>query len=505
MRTKKSIINSIIAIVMYSINIIIGFIAQKIFISSLGNEYLGLNGLFTNILSILSVVELGLGNAIIYHLYKPLANEDKKTINQLMRFYKKAYNYIAVIILILGIISMFFLKFFIGEIHISESIYLLYSLALFDIVASYLLTYKRSILYANQQTYIVNLIHIGYIVLMNAFQIILLLKYQNFVIYLVVKIIFRILENIVITLYVNKKYSYILDNCDEKLPKNVEDDIYKKVKGLFFHKIGGTIVYGTDNILISKLFGLVTVGLYSNYYMIINSILNLLYQVFNSITSSVGNLLIEKNKNKSFSTYKNILFINSWIFCFCTACLLSLVEPFIKLWIGTEYLLDFPVLIVLVINFYFQGMRRTSNTFKEAAGIFYEDKFVPIIESSINIIFSIIFGKIWGLAGIFLGTIVSSLPLFLYSYPILVYKKLFDRSYFEFIAMHLKYLFYTVITVTITYLLVSKVNILNIYINFLVKIVITVLLSNLLNVIIYFKTNEFKYYLSFLKKLKKVN
>ena len=206
MRTKKTIINSIISILMYSINIIIGFIFQKIFIMTLGNEYLGLNGLFTNILSILAVVELGFGNAIIYHLYKPLAEKNEKEINLLIKFYKKTYNLIAAIIFLLGIVSMLFLKNIIGEVNIEENVYLLYFIALFDIVASYLLTYKRSILYANQETYIVNIVHIGYIFILNLTGIILLILTKNYIFYLILKVIFRILENIIITIVVNKKY-----------------------------------------------------------------------------------------------------------------------------------------------------------------------------------------------------------------------------------------------------------------------------------------------------------
>lgn len=501
MRTKKTIINSIISILMYSINIIIGFIFQKIFIMTLGNEYLGLNGLFTNILSILAVVELGFGNAIIYHLYKPLAEKNEKEINLLIKFYKKTYNLIAAIIFLLGIVSMLFLKNIIGEVNIEENVYLLYFIALFDIVASYLLTYKRSILYANQETYIVNIVHIGYIFILNLTGIILLILTKNYIFYLILKVIFRILENIIITIVVNKKYPFLLRKEDDMLSKEVEKDIYEKVKGLLFHKIGGSIIYGTDNIIISKIFGVITVGLYSNYYLIINSVQSLLYQIFSSITSSVGNLLLEDNEDKSYKIYKNMLFINSWLFGFCGICILCLTEPFIKIWIGTEYILPFNVLIVLVTNFYIQGMRRTSNTFKEAAGIFYEDRFVPIIESIINIIASIVFAKIFGLVGVFLGTITSSLILFLYSYPVLVFKKLFNKSYLEFIKLHLKFLLITVVVAIASFYIVSIVSMRNQFVELLLKMIGCFIVPNILFIILFFRIDEFEYYKSFIKKI----
>lgn len=501
MRTKKAITNSIISILMCSINIITGFVFQKIFILTLGSEYLGLNGLFVNILSILSVIELGFGNAIIYHLYKPLAEKNKKEISSLVKFYKKTYNIIAVIIFLLGITAMIFLKNIVGETHIEENLYVLYFLVLLDVVVSYLLTYKRSILYANQETYIINIVHIGYIVTLNLTGIILLLLLKSYTLYLLLKIIFRALENIIITGIVNKKYSFLLTEETEVLAEEVKKDIYEKVKGLLFHKIGGSIIYGTDNIIISKMFGVITVGLYSNYYLIISSIQSLLYQIFSSITSSVGNLLLDNDEYKSYKTYMNMLFINSWLFGFCGICILCLTEPFIKIWIGSDYILPFFVLIILVINFYVQGMRRTSNTFKEAAGIFYEDRFVPLIESVVNLIASIVFAKILGLGGIFLGTIISSLILFLYSYPVLVFNKLFNKSYLEYIKIHLNFFLITILVACVSYYAVSLISIEDKIFELLMKIIGCCIVPNFLFIIIFFKTDEFNYFKSFLKAL----
>ena len=235
--------------------------------------------------------------------------------------------------------------------------------------------------------------------------------------------------------------------------------------------------------------------------MIISAITNLLGQVFTSITSVVGNLLIEKNKEKSYKIYNSMLFINSWLYCFCGACLLCLMQPFITLWIGQDYLLSYGVLIALVVNFYIQGMRKTSNTFKEAAGIFYEDRFVPLIESAINIIASIILVKILGLIGVFIGTILSSLILFLYSYPIFVYKRLFNKKYSDFIKNHLKYLIISIFTVVITALVINQINISNLFITLLVNAIICCIVPNLIYILLFFRTEEFKYYLNLLKQL----
>lgn len=501
MRVENSIKNAIVSSVMNIITILMGFIFQKIFVITLGKEYLGINGLFNNIISILSIVELGFGSAIVYHLYKPIVEKNYKLINMFIRFYRKTYNIIAFIILLLGLALMPFLKGIVGPTTIDANIYIIFLLFLLDVVSSYLLTYKRSILYANQKTYISNFIHIGYVLLLNIVGMIILLTSHNYIFYLIIKIFFRLLENVVTTIYVNKKYIYLRNKVSEPLPSDVKSDILKKVKGLLFHKIGSSIVFGSDNIIISKIFGLITVGLYSNYYMIFNAISTLLYQIFISITASVGNLLVEDNVEKSYNIYKKLLFINSWIYCFAGTCILLVIQPFIKIWLGNDFLLSNFVLIILVFNFYIQGLRKTSITFKEAAGIFYEDRFIPLIEALLNIVTSIVFAKIFGLAGVFIGTICSVMIWFLYSYPIVCYKKLFNRSYFQFLTEHARYIAISVFAFFISFLIVSILNINNLIISIIVNLVISCVLVNVIYYVIFRNYEEFKYYINILKKI----
>ena len=500
MRSKNSIKNAIIAAIMYIVTILIGFIAQKIFIETLGTEYLGINGLFTNIISMLSIIELGLGSAIIYHLYKPIADNDKAKVKSIMRFYKNGYRIIAIFIGILGLLIVPFLHIIVGEVSITESIALIYILFLIDVIASYLLSYKRSILYANQKTYIVNLIHMGYLLIMNIAQILVLVKTQDYILYLWIKIICRIIENTVITLVANKMYAYITDKNVEKLDAETKKSIFTNIKGLVYHKMAGFIVLGSDNIIISLFLGIRTVGLYSNYYLIIQALNNLFLQVFNSITASVGNLLVENDKNKSYKTYKNMLFLNSWIFAFVATGILCIIEPFITVWIGSQYILPFGVLITLVINFYLQGMRRTISTFKEAAGIFYKDRYMPILESLINIIASIIFVQIYGLAGVFIGTIVSTFVLFFYGYPKYTYKPLFQRTYIQYLKDYLPYIVVAIVSTVITYFVIYNINLENMYLQILVNILIICVIPNLIHLIAFCKSEELKFYKEIIKQ-----
>lgn len=498
MRTRNSIINTLVSTVMSVVTILIGFIPQKVFISIIGTEYLGLNGLFNNILSILSVAELGFGTAIVFNLYRPIAENDTDKINKLLCYYKKIYFYVFICVSILGLIILPFIPYIVGKTSI-VNLRFLFLLALIEVSVSYLLTYKRSILYADQKNYIVNIVHIIYVIILNVSQICVLITTKNYILYLLIKIICRILENIVINMYVNKKYKY-LQNTSDDLDDLTKDNITSKVKGLLFHNIGAAMVQGTDNILISNMFGIVKVGLYSNYFIITNAINSLITQIFQSITSSVGNLLIEEDSDKIYSIYKNMLFLNAYIYTVASICIMCGISDFIKIWLGDSYLLDFNVLMWIVISFFITGMKKTNSTFKNAAGIFYEDRFVPIFEAIVNIVMSIVFGKLFGLSGIFMGTITSSFFLILYSYPILVYKNLFHKNYFSYFIDNFKYFTLFGVINILNYYLSQYIIFVNPLITFVVKMIVSIINVSLVYLIIFYKSNEVYYYRDILIK-----
>lgn len=497
MKTKSSIKNSIASIIQYVVVLLVGFVSQKMFINILGIDYLGLNGLFSNIVGMLGIVELGVGSAIIYNLYKPIVNNDTKTVNALMKFYKKSYYVIAIAILIIGLSIIPFLNFIIKDINIDINIILVYVLFILEIVSSYILSYKRSILYADQKNYIINIIHIIYYILLNVVQLIYLYLTKNYYGYLIIKIIFRFLENLVITIYVNKNYNYLNDKKANKLDDAILKDIKTKVNSLFLHKIGSFVVLGTDNIIISKYLGLSTVGLYSNYYLIIDSINKLFSQAITAVIPSIGHLLIEGNKEKNYVTFKRLRFINFWIATFASVGILIVIKPFITIWLGTNYLLDDITLLVLVFNFYQKMMRSSFSSFKEAAGIYYEDRFIPILESLSNIVFSILLVKLVGLPGVFLGTIISGLWLWCYSYPKYVYKKLFDRTYIDYALETLGYISVFLIIGCLS-LIISNLSLVNsIWLSIFINIFIALVIPNLIIMVLYKQNDNYIY----LKKL----
>lgn len=505
-RVRNSVVNSITSIVSNILIIVMGFVAQTIFIKVLGTEYLGINGLFTNIVSMLAIVELGIGPAIIYSLYKPLVEDDEVKIKSLLKFYKKCYSIIALAIFILGLCVLPFLKYFVKTSVISSKfgIYGIFFLFILDAVFSYICSYKRSILQADQKSHYINIIHSVMYLVMNGLQILFLLTTKNYVVYLIIKILSRFIENIIITNVVNKKYPYIKDKDAQDLSDEDKGSIFKRVKGLIFHKVGGYIVLGTDNILISKLVGIVQVGLYSNYYMIINSVATLISQIFTSITASVGNLLVKESEEKSYNIFKRIMFLNFWIYGFASTAMYVMMEPFITFWLGSEYLLPRAVLVILVINFYMTGMRASIGVYKEAAGIYYEDRFIPIIESTINIVVSIVLGKIYGLTGIFIGTMVSSFVVVFFSLPYFVYTKVFKKNITQYYKVYFKYAIITLISVALTSYLFNSVYISaglnNKFVILLVAIIASIMIPNLMYIILFAKTEEFKYFVGLIKK-----
>lgn len=501
MRTKNSIKNSLTAVMANSIAIIAGFIAQTIFIRTLGTEYLGINSLFTNIVSIIGVVELGFGTAIIYNLYKPIKDNNIPVIKTLMNFYKKVYRIIALIIFLIGMIVIPLLPFIVGNITIDININLVFILFIVDIICAYLLSYKRSILYANQKNYFVSIIHIMYLVLLNTLQIIALIITGNYYIYLIIKIIMRLVENIIITLLANKMYPFLKDKNIDELNADIKNNIITKVKAIFLHKTGGWLISGTDNIIISKFLGVITVGLYSNYYMVIHAMETVFSQAITALTPSVGNLLIEKNSQKNYNIFKKIHFINFTLAVIASCILLVCMNNFITMWIGSKYLLPELVLIILTINFYEVIMRCSFISFKEAAGIFYEDRFIPIIQAILNIIISIILTIKLGLVGIFIGTLISSLILWTYSYPKYVYKKLFNGSYLNYIKEIFKDITLFIIIISITYFIANLFSLDNLILQLILNICLSVAIPTLLILIIFSKSDQLKYFINIIKKI----
>lgn len=492
-RTKSSIKNFIWAIIGQGAGLIISFVARIVFVRTLGNEYLGLSGLFTNILTMLSLAELGIGNAIIYSLYKPLAEKDTKKSNMLMQFYQKVYTIVGIIILIVGTLIIPLLPFFIKEMPNIQNINLIYFLFLLNTSMSYFFSYKRNLIIADQNRYIATIYRYSFYFLLNVAQIIYLLITHNYIGYLILQIISTLLENIFISLKADKMYPYLKSKEKIKLDFETKNEILKNTKALMMHKIGGIIVNSTDNIILSKFVGIIEVGLYSNYYLIINALNTIFGQVFNSLTASVGNLFVDSEKEKQYSVFKNINFLTFWIYSFSSICLLNLFNPFISIWLGKNYLFSIDIVLILVINFYVTGMRKSVLTFKDADGLFYKDRYKPLIESLINLVVSIVLAKKLETLGVFIGTFASTVTTSLWVEPYVLYKYGFNKKLSKYFKDYLKYLGITIILALITYFVCSFINT-NVYLAFVLKLLVSFLIPNVVIYLIFRKSDEYKFF-----------
>lgn len=492
-RTRNSIRNISVAFISNIIVVIIGFLAQKVFLNVLGEQYNGINGLFSNLISMLSVVELGLGTAIIYNLYKPIAENDIEQIKSLMYFYKKSYQKIAAIVFALGVLIIPFIPMIVGTVNIKENIFVIYLLFLFDACISYLLVYKQSILNGYQKNYIINIVYLIYIITFNITNIIVLLLTNNYYLYLIIKVLFRFLQNYILKIIADKYYPFINEPA-KPLGENLKRDIVVKIKALLMHKIGSIAIISSDNIIISMLIGISSVGLYQNYRMIISQIQNLFSQVFTSITASVGNLIVQKDIAKNQDVYKKIEFANFWLSTFCSFSLYLCLSPFIILWIGEKWLMTESVVICLVINFFLQSLRSSVGCFKDAAGIYNEDKHVPFIELATNIICSVLLSKPFGLTGIFIGTILSNLVIHLYSFPKFVVTTVIGQSYKDYYKNFIKKISLFIMIIFIGMWIKNLINFDIPFLNLLVSMILSVITPNILYLLLFRKTKEYLYF-----------
>jgi len=489
-RTKNSIKNVKYGIIIQLLLILINFISRTIFIKILGSDYLGINGLYTNILTVLSLAELGFGNAIIYSMYKPLASSDNKKLSALMNFYKRIYNIVILIIFIAGILIVPFLQYLINTNLDINLLRIYYVLFLLNTVSSYIYAYKFTILQADQKIYIIKLYHFWTVVLQFVLQTIFLIATKNYIIYLIIQILCTLANNIGLNIKINKMYKDI-NNEKEVLTKTEKKEIYSNVASTFIQKTSGIIVSNTDNILISILVGTVWVGYYSNYFLIISAITSIITILFNSISASIGNLTTEANSNKQCTILSNMTFIAFWICGVCSLCCYYLFNDFIYLWLGKEFVLSEIIVLVIVINFYSTGILNPIWTFRDATGLFKDTKYASLLLAVINLILSIILGKVWGLFGILVATVIARMITTFWFTPYMLYKKKFNMSSNKYFFKQFIY----ILSIVITYLIILPINKsieVNNYVMFFIKAFIEFVVINIIFLIMYCKTKDFK-------------
>lgn len=498
-RTINTVRNIRYAIIGQTFGLVISFLARMVFVRTLGAEYLGLNGLFSNILSMLSLADLGIGSAIIYSLYKPLAEKNEPKIQALMALFKRAYISIGIIIFVLGFSITPFLPYLVDKMPDIPHINLIYMMFVADAAISYFFSYKRSLIIADQKRYIATLYRYGFYFVLNSAQIIILLTTGNFILFLLLQILNTSLENIFISRRANKIYPFLTKRDHEKLHAEEKKSISRNVKAMIGHKIGGVVVLGTDNIILSKFVGLVTVGLYSNYLLITGALNTILGLIFEAATASIGNLGVTETKERSHFIFRCVDIFGFWIYSFSSICLFILLNPFIKIWLGEQYLFSISLVSVIVVNFYLEGMRKSVLSFRDAYGLYWYDRYKPFFSAGINLIVSILLVIYIGTIGVFIGTAVSILTTCFWVEPYILHKYVFKISSVKYFQIYVLRTVLFLCTGILTWFLCSLIGEEGI-INFLGKVLVCIIIPNLIYLILFWHKDEFKHLLLIVRK-----
>lgn len=491
-RIKNSARNAIVGLGGQGVIVLINFWSRGIFIKFLSVEYLGVNGLFSNVLTILSLAELGVGSAIIYSMYKPIAENDKRKTQALMNLYSRAYKIIGLVIAIVGILITPFIKYIIKDNGNIENIELIYLIFLLNTVVSYFFAYKRSIISADQRDYIVSGYKYTFNVIKIIIQILVLYIGKNFIAYLLVQVFCTVLENIFIAKRADKLYPFLKYKNKENLNVEEKRDIFRNIRALMIYKISSTMLDGTDNIIISAIIGVKSVGVLSNYTLIIGSISMVISQITGAITASIGNITSKETKEKQIEVFNIILFSTFILYGGSSVCLLSLINPFIFVFFGEQYILNKLTVIILVLNYYIYGMQNVVWTYRSTMGLFIYGKFRPVVSAIINIVVSIILAKYIGLLGVLMGTTITRIITNVWYDPIIIYKYGFKSSVKEYYVQYVKYVFQLLLTVITVGIIVAFIPDYSIVL-FFIKSIISLILTIIIFFVIFRKKYEFKY------------
>lgn len=501
-RLENSFFNFISGIGYRLVTLISAFVVRTVFVKCLNAEYLGINGLYSNILTVLSLAELGFGTAMVYSMYKPLANNDEKKLIQLLVLYKKVYSIIGMVVLLIGLCLVPFLDVLVKDQPNIEGLKIYYILFLINSVASYwFFAYRTSLLQADQKSYIITNYNTVFNLIKSILQIIVLLVFHNFSLYLISQIVCTIAQNICIAIKTKKLYPFISSKERIQLPKEEKVKIFNDVKALTLSKIGHVALNGTDNIIISSFIGVKQVGLLSNFIMISDAVTAVLCQLTASVSASLGNYFVKEDKESGFILFRRVDFLNNWLYGFSLIALITLLNPLIYIWLGEDYMMENSVIVWLSINFFVSGFLNTLYTFRAALGLFNHGIYRPIIITVINIAMSIILSFKFGVSGVLAATFISRLCVSVWYDPLLIHKYGFNKSVKPYYIRLILRSVLLAIAVLLLQLISSYVFEQGITIfRFAIMVVITAIVPNTLFLLVYFKTDEFEYFKNILFK-----
>ena len=497
-RTTNVLNNSRATLIYRIILILSNFVIRTVFIQNLGVQYTGVTSVFTDVLSVLSLAELGFGEAISFALYKPLAENDKNRIQELLSFFRVVYRWIAVIVMVGGIICVPLMPYLLKDVtDIKENIYIIFFLYVFKSAVSYLLVYRATFLIATQNSRIVSSIDTVQIGIKTIVQICILLFSKSFYAYLVAELLLTVGRNIVVSYVTKKMYQDIDFNANYKVNLKKEAKIVNNVVAMAMYKVSSVILHGTDSIIISSFVNTATAGILSSFRLIPNSLQIAYEQVVLSITPSLGNLLAEEDVEKrSYEVFKKLFFISFWIAFFCVVSMYVLLNPFANIiWFSEDLLLSQFTIGCIVANSFLACLTVPFQSFRTSAGLFVYGKYRPVIMAILNIIISLALVRPLGVNGVLLGTVLSRLLTQTWYDPYLIFKRVFKKSVKKFYIQFGGYVILTIGCCYGTQMIAQLLSVGNKYIDFVIAVICCVIVPNLLMFILFYRTEEFKYFI----------
>ncbi|WP_145083701.1 lipopolysaccharide biosynthesis protein [Sedimentibacter saalensis] len=449
-------------------------------IKKLGSEFLGLNSLFISIIQVLNLTELGIGSSLIYSMYKPIAEDDIDTLGSMLNFYKIIYRFIGCVIAVIGVVLIPILPYIVNMDELlgtGINLYVLYLIYLLNTVISYFFfSYRKSLLTAYQRQDIISNINSLVHLMLYASQLLVLVAYTNYYIYTILMPVFTVLDNLFVAVITNKKFPQIIKNKCNK-PTELKA-ILGNTRYIVGHKIGAVMIQSADSIVISAFLNLSILTIYGNYYYVISALIGFINVGYNAILAGVGNSIITKSKKQIYDLFLDLSFLIFFIIAFCTSSLLSLYQPFMKMWMGIDYLLPMNTVVLFSIYFYVWQIRVIGLNFKDAAGMWKDDWLKPYVGIVFNIILNITLVVNIGVDGVILATIFVMSLIYFPCEIFVLHKHLFQTTKKNYMLRQVLYFIITAIVSTLTYFITDQIKA-NGIIGLLVKAVVTFLCSAL--------------------------
>ncbi len=499
-RTKNATRNILWGVIEKMALLLFPFATRMVMIKVLGAEYLGLSSLFTSVLSVLSISELGIGTAIVFSMYKPIAEDDDYTLCALLNTYKKIYHIIGIIILVLGVALTPVLPHLInGSYPSNVNLYILYYVYLFDTVISYFLfAYKTALFSAYQRNDLASKRSTLISIISNAFRILVLVMFRNYYVYVIIIPLTTILTNVSNVILANKMFPNI--QCRGEISHELKDSIKKRIVGLLSFKIYGVIFTSVDTIVVSAFLGLTLLAIYNNYYFVQNSIIGFLTILTTSITAGVGNKMVTNTVDENYVDFKKFVFANGWISSWCAVCMVCLYQHFMRWWVGDALVFPFSTMILMVLYFLLPRITAMTFTYREAAGLWWEDRFRPLVATIVNLVANILLVNMIGINGVIISTLICTILINVPWGTHILFKKYFKRAAWEYFMQLIYYLVITLIAGFVTFELCELFPSVGFSL-LLLKAAICVVVPNIIFWIFYHRMSEYKYAKGLVKRI----